>query len=108
MTKVLSFIHKNLTADVKVVWLYVIESKGSSPGRKSFQMVINENGKLTGTIGGGIMEVKLIALAKDMLLNDEPIALVKKQFHHKENPKQRSGMDLLRRTDHCNHASDKP
>jgi len=92
MTKVLSFIHKNLTADVKAVWLYVIESKGSSPGRKSFQMVINENGKFTGTIGGGIMEVKLIALAKDMLLSDEPIALLKKQFHHKENPKQRSGM----------------
>ncbi len=92
MTEVLAFIHESLTAGQKLVWLYVVDSQGSSPGRRSFQMAVSEAGEFAGTIGGGIMEVKLITLAKRMLQQDSPTAIIKRQYHDKSRSQERSGM----------------
>jgi xanthine dehydrogenase accessory factor len=89
------FIAKRLEKQEKVMLLLVVESKGSSPGRQGFKMAIDTEGGLCGSIGGGIMEIKLVELAKDRLTNfdeNEPKFFIKKQVHNKEVPQNQSGM----------------
>ena len=64
-------IHQSLQQKLQVMLLYVLESKGSSPGRQGFMMAVNENGQMCGSLGGGIMEFKLVELAKKMLSQNE-------------------------------------
>jgi xanthine dehydrogenase accessory factor len=75
--------------------LYVLESKGSSPGRQGFFMAVNANGEMEGSIGGGIMEHKFVEMAKGKLLDDsrEPLAgTLRKQIHDKSAATNQSGM----------------
>ena len=81
-----------LYRDIPVMILYVVESKGSSPGRQGFFLVIDAAGHKEGSIGGGIMEHKLIELAKDHLRQNNPLNLLRRQVHDKEAPKDQSGM----------------
>lgn len=74
-----------------VVLLYVVESEGSSPGRQGFCMAASES-ESCGTIGGGIMEYKLVELCRDMMKQeDEQIRLVT-QYHDKTHTTDQSGM----------------
>ncbi len=86
------FIENQLNINEKVMLLVVVESTGSSPGRQGFKMVVDTEGGLYGSIGGGIMEIKLVELAKKLLQNSEDIAFLKKQIHHKNAPHDQSGM----------------
>lgn len=89
------FVAKRLEKEGKVMLLVVVESKGSSPGRQGFKMAVDTEGGLCGSIGGGIMEIKLVELAKDRLTNfdeNESKFLIKKQVHNKEVPQNQSGM----------------
>ena len=75
--------------------LYVLESKGSSPGRQGFSMAVNEHGEMEGSIGGGIMEHKFVEMAKGLLRGKESQpgdSLIKKQIHDKAAAKNQSGM----------------
>ncbi len=72
--------------------LIVAESKGSSPGRQGFKMAVTATGELCGSIGGGIMEVKLVELARERLQKQQQATLLKKQFHHKDAAQHQSGM----------------
>ena len=54
------FLAKRLKAQQKVALLVVVESIGSSPGRVGFKMAVDTEGALCGSIGGGIMEIKLV------------------------------------------------
>ncbi len=72
--------------------LYVLESKGSSPGRKGFMMAVDRDGKMEGSIGGGIMEHKFVEMAKEKLIQNEPVLTVKQQVHDKAAAKNQSGM----------------
>ena len=86
--------------------LYVLESKGSSPGRQGFFMAVNAIGDIEGSIGGGIMEHKFIETAKDQLkeavhltFSDlrnaytvAPQFTIKKQVHNKSAVANQSGM----------------
>lgn len=88
---------QNLETKVPVMLLYVLESKGSSPGRQGFFMAVNANGSIEGSIGGGIMEHKFVEMAKEKLRagSADPIAIgsgVKKQIHDKSAAKNQSGM----------------
>ncbi|HQZ51618.1 MAG TPA: XdhC family protein, partial [Chitinophagaceae bacterium] len=56
------FINKNLQQSIAVMLLYVLESKGSSPGRQGFFMAVNANGEMEGSVGGGIMEHKFVEM----------------------------------------------
>ncbi len=85
------FIHDKLSASIKVVLLYVLESKGSSPGRQGFKMAVAADNSFCGTIGGGIMEHKFVEMALANF-SDEPNAAVYKQFHDKAAVKNQSGM----------------
>ncbi|MBU1096752.1 MAG: hypothetical protein CVV23_01520 [Ignavibacteriae bacterium HGW-Ignavibacteriae-2] len=47
----------------------VIESKGSSPGKSGFKMIVLSNGETIGTVGGGAIEVKVKEHAMVLLNN---------------------------------------
>ncbi|HEX2683481.1 MAG TPA: XdhC family protein [Ferruginibacter sp.] len=85
------FILEKLNARQNLVLLFVLESKGSSPGRKGFKMAVAKDG-IYGTIGGGIMEHKLVEKAKAMLQQGSQTVLLMKQYHDKEHTNDRSGM----------------
>ena len=86
------FIHEKLYDGIKVMLLYVVESEGSSPGRKGFNMAIAEDGTACGTIGGGIMEHKFVEKAKLLMQQNATGVLLQKQFHDKKTGNNQSGM----------------
>ncbi len=67
--------------------LTVIESIGSSPGRKGFKMLVSEDGFIFGSIGGGVMEFSLVEEVKNLLQNGDLKIFLKKQIHqgHKQD-----------------------
>lgn len=86
--------------------LVVAESSGSSPGRQGYKMAVGENGELSGSIGGGVMEVNLVDQSRELLAiqpttADRPISdpgtpatavtFLKPQVHQKNAPNS-SGM----------------
>jgi len=82
----------SLRKGVAALLLYVLESKGSSPGRQGFFMVVNAEGEMKGSIGGGIMEHKFTEMAKEQLRQGEDVLYVRRQVHDKEVAKDQSGM----------------
>lgn len=90
--QVWNFILSNLENNIAVSLLFVADSKGSSPGRKGFVMTVNELGDFEGTIGGGIMEVKMIELAKNKFEKRDTKPVIKKQFHNKSQQRNQSGL----------------
>ena len=92
------FIKDKLSTAQQVMLLYVLESEGSSPGRQGFKMAVAADGTFTGTIGGGIMEHKLVEKAKIMLQQtaswgqNETAVLLMRQHHDKEHASNQSGM----------------
>ena len=88
------FIHNNLQLDIPVMLLYVLESKGSSPGRQGFFMAVNMKGEMEGSIGGGIMEHKFVEMAKEKLQekNAKEVTDIRVQVHDKAAAKNQSGM----------------
>ncbi len=72
--------------------LYVLDSKGSSPGRQGFIMAVNASGEMNGSLGGGIMEQKFVELAKSKLKQSAAEISVHHQLHDKQAAKNQSGM----------------
>jgi xanthine dehydrogenase accessory factor len=85
------FIIQNIEQQIPLMLMYVLESSGSSPGRQGFCMAVNAEGEMEGSIGGGIMEHKLVEMAKDKLRNNEQ-GILRKQIHDKYASKDQSGM----------------
>lgn len=91
--KTWKFIRSSLHEQVPVMLLYVLESRGSSPGRGGFCMAVNAKGEMEGSIGGGIMEHKWVEVAKEWLREgNAPESFVKKQFHRRSAERDQSGM----------------
>ena len=90
--KVWRFIVSRLKEQIAVSLLYVVDSNGSSPGRKGFVMAVDESGEFEGTIGGGIMEVKMVELAKSKMKRGDTRPILKDQFHDKQHKKNQSGL----------------
>ena len=90
------FIAERLKHGQPVMLLVVAESSGSSPGRQGYKMVVGSDGELTGSIGGGVMEVNLVEQCRRILSEPPAVAggltsFLKPQVHQKQaqNP---SGM----------------
>ncbi|MBL1280326.1 MAG: XdhC family protein [Fluviicola sp.] len=79
-------------SDVKIILMVVLESKGSSPGRQGFKMMVSSSGELFGSIGGGFMEHKLVELCKKELLQKEFAPFKKRQIHQDSVSENKSGM----------------
>jgi len=90
--KIWETINKELESGRSVVLMCVLQSSGSSPGRQGFKMVVCENGKFVGSIGGGVMEYKLVELAKTILKTDKVREPFKINQVHRKNEKDQSGM----------------
>jgi len=87
------FINESLKQRGSVMLLYVLESKGSSPGRQGFSMVVNAKGEMEGSIGGGIMEHKFVEMVKERLKKQgSKEQELKKQIHDKSAANNQSGM----------------
>jgi len=86
------FIHDKLSASIDVILLYVLESKGSSPGRQGFNMAVSADGDFFGTIGGGIMEHKFVEMARARLKETNDPTAIYKQVHDKSAARNQSGM----------------
>jgi len=76
----------------RIALLYVIQSKGSSPGRQGFSMMVKSNGEMQGSIGGGFMEQKLVELALSKLSENRVAPFIKRQIHSKEASTNQCGM----------------
>ena len=74
------------------MFLYVLESLGSSPGRQGFGMAVTASGEMIGSIGGGMMEHKLVELAKTRFNTNSNESVYHKQIHDKTAAKNQSGM----------------
>lgn len=84
-------INKSLQDQVPVMLLYVLHSRGSSPGRQGFAMAVTLHGDMEGSIGGGIMEHKFVEMAKELLKQGYTPPSVHLQVHDKRSDHQ-SGM----------------
>lgn len=80
-----------LPSEKRLVLMVVIANEGSSPGRKGFKMLVTQN-QMYGTIGGGIMEHKLVEFAESLLDESTFKPFIKHQIHDKSAPKDQSGM----------------
>jgi xanthine dehydrogenase accessory factor len=89
------FIADKIAATQPVMLLYVLDSEGSSPGRGGFKMAVANDGTICGTIGGGIMEHKLVQKARAMLHNNEMKIELMHQHHDMEHTTDQSGMICL-------------
>lgn len=78
------FIADRLRGNDSVQLLVVAESSGSSPGRAGYKMVVAADGELCGSIGGGVMEVSLVELAKSTDQGSE--SKVIEQVHQTNSP----------------------
>lgn len=87
-----TFITDQVEKEQPVALLMVGESTGSSPGRPGFKMAVSQDGDLCGSIGGGIMEIKLVEMAKSRLQQQDYTPVVKRQIHNKTAPHHQSGM----------------
>ncbi len=76
----------------QVVLMYVLQSKGSSPGRQGFKMFVSSSGLLEGSIGGGFMEHKWVEQCKNKWLNADFTPFIKHQIHQKDTKKYASGL----------------
>ncbi|MGV3696609.1 XdhC family protein [Flavobacterium sp.] len=82
---------ETLQSEKRLVLMVVIANEGSSPGRKGFKMLVTKN-RMYGTIGGGIMEHKLVEFAVSLLDRPNFEPFIKHQIHDKSAPKDQSGM----------------
>lgn len=85
-------IWNELLAGERVALLYVLYSNGSSPGRQGFHQFVSTSGHMQGSIGGGVMEQKLIDLAADLLKQKHFAPFLKHQIHQSNIEKNKSGM----------------
>ncbi len=87
-----NFLLMNIEENINCVLLYVVVSNGSSPGRQGFAMAVNANNKMIGSIGGGIMEFKLVEYSKQKIASSNLSTEIKQQIHNKDVSKNQSGM----------------
>lgn len=87
-----TFIEARIKTNIPIAFLQVVESIGSSPGRQGFKMAVDTEGVMVGSIGGGIMEFKLVEYIKVCLKKGTFKPFLKRQIHSKTVTENQSGM----------------
>lgn len=87
------FVADELEHGRNVTLLVVGESSGSSPGRQGYKMAVGADGALSGSIGGGLMEVNLVERVRTLLSESSTSvpAQIIEQVHQQHSPNS-SGM----------------
>ena len=92
MNEFWKILKRELQTGHQVMLMLVLHSEGSSPGRQGFKMLVSESSMMSGSIGGGIMEHKLVELCKSMQGSEGFKPFVKKQIHQDNISQNRSGL----------------
>ena len=86
-----SFVFERLKRGRDVMMLVVAESAGSSPGRRGYKMAVDDDRELVGSVGGGVMEVRLVEQCRAMLRGtadsvsgESPTVELSEQVHRKD------------------------
>ncbi|MFA5833281.1 MAG: XdhC family protein [Bacteroidota bacterium] len=75
------FIFDRLSRGESVMLLIVVEYEKGSPGKTGFKMAVTPS-EMAGTIGGGLMEFKLLSSTREFLASGKPVRIVKKMVHN--------------------------
>lgn len=59
-------------AGLRAALATVIGTRGSTPGKETMRLLVVEDGRVLGTVGGGCVEADVIELARDVLDRDTP------------------------------------
>ncbi|MFA6038596.1 MAG: XdhC family protein, partial [Legionellales bacterium] len=73
---ILHEIGKNILTNIHSWIVTVISTEGSTPGKIGSKILINASGDITGTIGGGGIEKRVI----DKIMQEKPRNVVKWNF----------------------------
>lgn len=73
MKKIMEHLKRRMKENRPSMLVTVVQRTGSSPGREGAVMLVGENGYITGTIGGGMLEYQCIALAMEDLKKNQGI-----------------------------------
>ena len=93
MKQTFSFIQTHLSQGSRTMLMTVISSEGSSPGKQGFKMAVAADGRFTGSIGGGVMEHRLVEQAKRLLKRQRALQpFLVFQEHDPRAKTNRSGM----------------
>ena len=84
------FLEEQVHNFVPTALLIVVESEGSSPGRVGFKMAVNDKKEMSGSIGGGIMEVKIVEKVYKALQDSKLKTHLIRQQHNKDSPVNQS------------------
>jgi xanthine dehydrogenase accessory factor len=76
----------------RVFLALVVDHTVHSPGTTGAKLLVTENNKMMGTIGGGIMEYNLVNRAKEILENGEFTPELQTLIHQKSGYDESSGM----------------
>lgn len=76
----------------RVFLALVVENSRHSPGTEGARLLVSEGGQAWGTIGGGIMELRLLERAREVLRRDEFGPQIQTLHHRKSGPGDKSGM----------------
>ena len=85
-------LHHNLYKNKKVFLALVASHTQGSPGTTGAKLWISETGEICGTIGGGIMEYKLIDRAKEILKQETFTPEIQTLYHRASGFGEKSGM----------------
>jgi xanthine dehydrogenase accessory factor len=86
------FIEQGLSQGIRACLIVVVHRQGSSPGKTGFKMAVAADGRLSGSIGGGIMEYGQVELARQMLDGPAGRPMLQRQVHEPDAPEDRSGL----------------
>ncbi len=86
------FISKEIQKGNRVMLITVVSVRGSSPGKKGFKMVVSSDGQILGSIGGGVMEYKMVELAREKIKDPAQGAFLKWQIHDPNAGEDASGL----------------
>ena len=83
---------RQLQNDSKVFLTLVPKHTKGSPGTTGAKMFVSESGEIFGTIGGGIMEQKLIDHAREILQQEDFKPEIQTLYHRTSGSGEKSGM----------------
>ena len=83
---------EKLDGNQKVFLALVVHHTKSSPGTTGARLWVSETGETCGTIGGGIMEHKLLARTKEILTQEDFKPEIQALYHRTSDSGEKSGM----------------
>ncbi len=86
------FLYKKILEENVASLVTVASSSESSPGRQGFKMAVSLNGETKGTIGGGILEAKVIKTVLSLFRKNNETTKLVTLFHDPKIPEDKSGL----------------